>query len=105
MRDKARVAALHRKREREQATQVVIEDSMLAKVQAGFTRLAQLDEAVDAGMVEAVEEWLEIARELVEGFRQTRLLFPADKVSPFSRSDLWAANSRLTCWSAIARRT
>lgn len=53
---------------------------MLAKVQAGFSRLAQLDPAVDADSIEAVEEWLEIARELVEGFRQTKLLFPQDKV-------------------------
>jgi hypothetical protein len=80
MRDKARIAALHRQREREKATKTVIEDSMLTKVQAGFGRLAQLDDAVDAGSVEAVEEWLEIARELVEGFRQTKLLFPQDKV-------------------------
>lgn len=81
LRDKARVAALHRKRERELASKTVREESMLAKVQAGFGRLAQLDEAVDAGAVEAVEEWLEIARELVEGFRQTKVLFPSDRVS------------------------
>lgn len=84
VRDKARIAAAHRRRERESASKTVLEESMLAKVQAGFSRLAQLDEAVDEGQVEAVEEWLDIARELIEGFRQTRALFPGDKVRPRS---------------------
>lgn len=57
------------------------EEGIIRRVKNGFDRLAELDEAVEARDLEAIGEWLDVAAGLVEGFRQTRALFPADRVS------------------------
>ncbi|TKA57180.1 hypothetical protein B0A53_01136 [Rhodotorula sp. CCFEE 5036] len=43
-----------------------------------FSRLQDLDEAVNSGDDDAITRWLEIASVLVDSFRSTRQLFPGD---------------------------
>ncbi|KWU45778.1 TPR-like protein [Rhodotorula sp. JG-1b] len=43
-----------------------------------FSRLQDLDEAVNSGDDDAIARWLEIASVLVDSFRSTRQLFPGD---------------------------
>lgn len=43
-----------------------------------FSRLQDLDEAVNSGDEDAITRWLEIASVLVDSFRSTRQLFPGD---------------------------
>lgn len=56
------------------------EEAIIRRVKNGFDRLAELDEGVDQNDAEAIADWLDVAGGLVEGFRQTRALFPADRV-------------------------
>lgn len=66
-----------------------IENNMIARVEAGFARLDALDEFVEEEDIPAIMEWLEVAGPIVEGFRETKPLFPSDRVrstSGLSRS-------------------
>jgi hypothetical protein len=67
--------------QRARMTKQQTEEAIIRRVKNGFDRLAELDEAVEAGDLGAIGDWLDVAGGLVEGFRQTRALFPADRVS------------------------
>ncbi|GAA5873300.1 hypothetical protein JCM3774_005935 [Rhodotorula dairenensis] len=49
-----------------------------------FSRLQDLDEAVNSGDDDAITRWLEIASVLVDSFRSTRQLFPGDPRRKFT---------------------
>lgn len=70
-----------------------IEDLNIQRVEQGFARLAALDAVMDGeGGVDAWDEdgataidWMGVAGPLIEQFRETRLLFPQDRVSRLCR--------------------
>ncbi|GAA5997999.1 hypothetical protein JCM5350_002855 [Sporobolomyces pararoseus] len=51
---------------------------------AAFSRLSELEPAVQVGDEEAVYQWLEIATKLIDSFRSTRQLFPSDFKKKFT---------------------
>ncbi|GAA6000915.1 hypothetical protein JCM10207_004717 [Rhodosporidiobolus poonsookiae] len=55
-----------------------------AEFASAFERLKELDAAVDAGDEEASNQWLEIATTLVDSFRSTKALYPADFKKKFT---------------------
>lgn len=62
-----------------------IEKNMVNRVENGFARLEALDEFVEEEDVPAIMEWLDVAGPLIEGFRETKPLFPQDRVREIDR--------------------
>lgn len=66
-----------------QAQRVAAEEKRHQEFVISFQRLRGLDPAVEEQDEEATIEWLEVATNLVDAFRETRELFPSDSKKKF----------------------
>jgi general transcription factor 3C polypeptide 3 (transcription factor C subunit 4) len=65
-----------------------LERQRQAEFELAFSKLDLLQPGLEANDPVATQEWLDVASFLVDGFRQTKELFPSDFVCPFSLS-IW----------------
>lgn len=68
------------RRRRVKLTRQEMEANRVKQVTEAFALLEGINEEVEAGDEAAIAQWLDIAGELVDGFRQTKILFPSEKV-------------------------
>jgi general transcription factor 3C polypeptide 3 (transcription factor C subunit 4) len=82
---KARTSALNKEqREKRKESLLATEQQRQQEFEIAFRKLDLLEDQVDAGDPEATTEWLEVATQVVDAFRETRQLFPADLRKKFT---------------------